>query len=165
VAAHTIMTEVLAAWGAAQPEQLEVAIESFFDYFRHSLRTYPDTLPALRALRDRGLPIAVLTDVPYGMPRRFIEADLTRAGLLPYVDYYLTSLDVGFRKPNPRGLLQIAKHFHLTPADFIAVGNEPKDITAAQAAGMSPVLIDRDGTATPAPGVQRIATLAELVGA
>jgi putative hydrolase of the HAD superfamily len=72
---------------------------------------YPDTLPALESLRRHGYSLGVLTDVPYGMPKRFIEEDLARADLLRLFDYVLTSTEAGRRKPHPGGLLQLAAHF------------------------------------------------------
>jgi FMN phosphatase YigB (HAD superfamily) len=52
--------------------------------------------------------------------------------------------DVAFRKPDPRCLLALAKALDGSPAEMVHMGNEPKDIAGANAAGVSSVLIDRD---------------------
>jgi len=56
----------------------------------------------------------------------------------------LTSVDVGFRKPDPRGFLALAKALAVHPTEMIYIGNEPKDVNGANATAVFSVLIDRD---------------------
>ncbi|MDB4989262.1 MAG: hypothetical protein JWN04_4440 [Myxococcaceae bacterium] len=161
VSAHVILAEVLDVWGAPS-ELAAAAVRAFFDYFRSSLTAYADAAPALHRLRARGIPIGVLTDVAYGMPRSFIEEDLERAGLLPLIDHFLTSLDVGLRKPSPRGLSLLAQRFGCRPEQVAFVGNEPKDVELALRAGAVPVMLDRASVAQERAGVKKIGSLEEL---
>lgn len=143
--ADQIFSRVFAGWSMAETAVLSQAIEVFFRFFQQSLRAYPDTLPALQGLRSLDLPVGVLTDVPYGMPRVFVEQDLAQAGIASSVDVLLTSVDIGYRKPSPQGIHRLMLALGAEASSFLYVGNEPKDIQAAKAAGVFSVLIDRDG--------------------
>jgi putative hydrolase of the HAD superfamily len=161
VPGSVIMAEIFAAWQLDANELLDAASDAFFGYFRRALHVYADTLPALERLRRQGFALAVFTDVPYGMPKRFVEEDLARTGVLHLLDCFLTSVEVGRRKPDPTGLLQLAEFFSSPPARVAYVGNEPKDTEAAIRAGMRPILVDRVGNA-PNDGVTTIRSLVEV---
>jgi len=105
---------------------------------------YEDSRFAVDELRSAGLKVGVLTDVPYGMPRAFVERDLEQAGLGDLKPLLLTSVETGYRKPEPAGFLRLTAALGVQPAEMMYVGNEPKDIAGANAAGMISVLIDRD---------------------
>ena len=62
-----------------------------------------------------------------------------------YIDLPLTSRDIGWRKPDGRGLLYIAEQFREDVRNLIFVGNEEKDVLCARTAGAVSVLIDREG--------------------
>jgi len=144
VAAEHIFRRVLeASWLSA--EQLQTAVEAFFRFFQQNLIVYPETHQTLARLRQWGLKIGVLTDVAYGMPRPFVQNGLANVGIDSLIDVLFTSVDVGFRKPNPRGFLALARALAVRPAEMIYVGNESKDVVGANSAGLFSVLIDRDG--------------------
>lgn len=46
-----------------------------------------------------------------GMPDEMFKNDIS--SLLPYFDFYVSSLSCGFRKPNSRGLEFIAEHYEI----------------------------------------------------
>src|SRR5512137_1069377 len=71
----------------------------FFEIFRRSLEAYPDAIETLTALKKSGFAVGALTNVPLGMPRRTIQKDLERLGLAPFIDGFVTSFEVGLRKP------------------------------------------------------------------
>lgn len=143
VDAQQIFSQMMASWPVNALIERRRAIEVFFGFFQQSLRAYEDTLPTLQMLRSRGIAVGVLTDVPYGMPREFVQRDLDVTLVGPMIDIVLTSVDVGFRKPSPEGLHRLALALGVSATEMIYVGNEPKDITAANAAGIRSVLIDR----------------------
>lgn len=150
VPAEKIFEELLRAW-SRRGDAVENAVHAFFSFFQQSLCCYDDTLPALQQLRASGILVGALTDVPYGMPRTFVERDLTNTGVAPLLDHWLTSVDVGTRKPAPDGFHRLAEKLRVRPDEMLYVGNEPKDIDGAKAAGLTAVLIRRDG-AIPAYG-------------
>jgi putative hydrolase of the HAD superfamily len=142
VPARQIFRRVLEAWRCS-PEYIDTAIGAFFHFFQQHLVVYPEVHESLTALRERGFKIGVLTDVAYGMPRPLVETDLAHAGVAPLVDVLLTSVDVGFRKPDPRGFLALAKALAVHPTEMIYIGNEAKDVIGGDAADVFSVLIDR----------------------
>lgn len=105
--------------------------------------------------------MGILTDVAYGMPREIVERDL--APFQQYVEVLITSVEVGCRKPDPRGYVALAGHLGVAPADLFYVGNEPKDVEGARRAGCRPVFLAREGESGP-DGERRITTLAEIRG-
>ncbi len=144
VAANQILGEILDSWDAAGAADIDEAKKAFFSFFQQNLVTYEDTLPFLEFLAAQGIPVGVLTDVPYGMDRKFVEKDLV--SISPYLQTVVTSLDAGYRKPDPRLFQDLAQKLGVTPTKMIFVGNEEKDIVGANTAGCFSVLIDRDYT-------------------
>lgn len=159
-----ILRDLAPRLGAALPsdDDEEDLARVFFQPFRARLRCFPDTRPALEALRARGLRIGVFTDVPYGMPRSLVIEDVRDAGLEGLFDVLVTSVETGFRKPAPQTLARLAADLGCAAADMAYVGNEEKDMAAARAFGCPGVLLDRAGRA-PRWGQERtIAALAEF---
>lgn len=145
VSAETIFTRLLTLWGVAPAPYLSAALAAFFGFFQQRLQTYPETAAVLAQLRTRGIRYGVLTDVPYGMPRAFVQRDLAAARLDHAVDVLLTSGEVGWRKPEPAGFHALARELDVESPALWFVGNEEKDIAGALAAGAVAVLIDREG--------------------
>jgi putative hydrolase of the HAD superfamily len=143
ISGDVIFAEILRAW--SWPASLRAQVmEFFFGFFQQRLVACPETVEVLRVLKSRGVRIGVLTDVPYGMPRHLVERDLAGAGLSELVDVWLTSVDVGHRKPAPEGFRALATALRVPIAELIYVGNEPKDIAGPKAAGARAVLISRE---------------------
>ena len=94
-------------------------------------------------LRSQGYGIATLTDVATGMPDELHKSYFPE--LMPYFDMYVSSLSCGYRKPNPKGLRDIAEHFGVSPDEMIFIGDEEKDIIVAKRFGCGSALIDRKG--------------------
>lgn len=115
----------------------------FFGYFQRKAMFEPGAEATLAALKNHEVKLSVLSDVPYGMPKRLLLDDL--GSLAPYLDDVCSSCEVGFRKPHPQGLLaQIDKH-GASQSSTVFVGNEAKDIECAAKAGVKSVLIDPSG--------------------
>ena len=164
VDAATVFGELLAALDAP-PERthalLDAAVDAFFAVFRRRARAFPDVAAALAGFSAAGTSIGVLTDVPYGMPRRLVLQDLSVAGLDSLAPSTLTSTEVGVRKPDRAGFEALADHQRCAAAAMLYVGNELKDVVGAKAAGMTAALIWRDGSPVPAWGQDLTATSLE----
>ncbi len=158
-----ILADLCTAWSVPPAGDHEGAARAFFSTFRQRLRCFPDSRPALAALRSAGIAIAVLTDVPYGMPRSLVLEDISESGLEGLLDLVVTSGEVGQRKPAPAALAAVALRLGLAPGDFAYVGNERKDVTVAKAFGCRAILIDRPGLAPAWGQDETIATLAQLL--
>ncbi len=163
VAFSRILADLCASWSVPPPGDEAGAARAFFSPFRQRLRCFPDSRPALTALRSAGTTTGVLTDVPYGMPRSLVLEDISESGLDGLLDLVVTSGEVGQRKPAPAALAAVAARLGLGPGDFAYVGNERKDVTVAKAFGCRAILIDRSGSAPDWGQDETIATLAELL--
>jgi putative hydrolase of the HAD superfamily len=151
-----ILDPLLHGWNADTAR----AEDAFFAVFQRRVVLFDDAQPALRRLRNAGIATGILTDVPYGQPRRLVARDL--GVLADEVPVWQTSGDIGWRKPDPRGFLRLAALLEIPPSGIACVGNEPKDVAAARAAGMEAILIDRDGTLPDLGEHRRIASLDAL---
>jgi len=144
ISAETIFDEILLRWDVDPARHRTAALVAFFDYFQQRLIAYPETIDVLRHLQFRCVSLGALTDVPYGMPEKFVAQDLVRAGIAELLDVVITSVEVGRRKPDPEGFRRLASRLQAAPEFLWYVGNEQKDITGANAAGAIAVLIDRE---------------------
>jgi putative hydrolase of the HAD superfamily len=119
---------------------------------------FPDAVPALRELRASGVRLVAASNWDVSL-----HEQLARTGLDALLDGALSSAEVGTAKPDPEILRRALALAGAQPAHAWHVGDDVEaDVGAALAAGVVPVLIDREGTADPPPGVRRIASLAEL---
>ena len=119
---------------------------------------FPDAAPALRELRAAGVKLVAASNWDVSL-----HEQLERTGLTPLLDGALSSAEVGAPKPDPRIFTRALALAGARPEEALHVGDDLEaDVGGALAAGLEPVLIDRDGSLDPPPGVRRIASLAEL---
>ena len=123
-------------------------------------RAFDEVPRVLRALRDRGARLVVVSNWDVSL-----HGVLRDTGLDGLLDGVITSAQERVAKPDPRifeRALQLAGG--VTPEHAWHVGDDlAADVGGAQAAGITPVLVDRDGAAGPVPGVRTVRTLAELL--
>jgi len=119
---------------------------------------FPDAAPALRALRAAGLKLVAASNWDVSL-----HEQLDRTGLTGLLDGALSSAEVGAPKPDPEIFVRALALAGAQPGEAWHVGDDLEaDVGGALAAGLEPVLIDRDGSLQAPPGVRRIASLAEL---
>jgi putative hydrolase of the HAD superfamily len=119
---------------------------------------FPDTVPALEALRGAGIRVVAASNWDVSL-----HEQLAATGLTPLLDGALSSAEVGAPKPDPEIFTRALALAGARPEEALHVGDDVEaDVGGARAAGLEPVLIDRDGTLEAPPGVRRIASLAEL---
>ncbi len=139
VSPEVIFSEATAHWHG------EFSIDDVMDRFFYSMNLtayiYPETIDFLDRLKAKGYKIAALTDVAIGMPDELHKSYFPE--LLTYFDMYVSSVSCGYRKPNPKGLQDIAEKFGVTANEMIMIGDEKKDIKTAKRFGCKAVLIDR----------------------
>ncbi|MCL2462998.1 MAG: HAD family hydrolase [Defluviitaleaceae bacterium] len=144
VSSDAIFREIFDSWELAG-DKLELAKETFYGFFQADAVCYKDTEETLRYLRGKNIKIGALTDVAYGMENRFSLRDIEP--IRKYFEIVLTSVDVGFRKPNEAGYMRLLQAFGVSPAEMAYIGDEEKDIAGANRAGIVSILIDRNGDA------------------
>ncbi|MFC1901141.1 HAD family hydrolase [Chloroflexota bacterium] len=144
VDSDTIFGELFNKWNICDFTKLDAAKEAFYSFFMGDAVIYDDVQKVLSALKDKGYKTGILTDLAYGMDNKYALQDI--AEILAYFDVVLTSTEIGFRKPSPRGYLLLAEELDVHPIDCVYIGDEEKDIIGANNAGMISVHIDRNGT-------------------
>ena len=128
---------------------------------------FDDAAPALRALRAAGARLVVVSNWDASLHER-----LTETGLAVLVDGALASAEVGAAKPDRAIFAAALALAGAAPYEAWHVGDSIEaDVEGARAAGLTPVLIDREGREGGARaedraalrGVPVIESLAELL--
>ena len=105
-----------------------------------SLALFDDVIPALQDLKHRGLTLAVISNLRQNMEIIFRELALTS-----YVDFYVTSKEVGAEKPHPPIFEVAMERAHIRPHEGIHVGDQyQSDVLGARNVGLCSVLLDRE---------------------
>ncbi|WP_157800152.1 HAD family hydrolase [Sporolactobacillus pectinivorans] len=141
VSSDQIFSEILETWKLNIDKCLNKTKKTFYSYFHRTSQLYDDTIYTLEALKKQGVKIGILTDVPYGMDRDYVLSDIEV--FKDYIDVLLTSADVGFRKPNKQGYLDLLSKLGVSANNLVFVGDEQKDIKGANSIGTYSVLINR----------------------
>ncbi len=117
----------------------EITVDELVDAIRFS--AYPDAAPALGALRDRGLRLIAVSNWDCALPRV-----LERCGIERMLDGVVTSAGAGARKPDPAIFKTALELAGCEAGEALHVGDTAEeDVAGARAAGIRPLLIDRDG--------------------
>ncbi len=119
--------------------EFEVTVDELVDAIRFS--AYPDAAPALQGLRDRGLRLIAVSNWDCALPRV-----LERCGIERMLDGVVTSAGAGARKPDPAIFAAALELAGCEAGEALHVGDTAEeDVAGARAAGIRPLLIDRDG--------------------
>jgi HAD superfamily hydrolase (TIGR01509 family) len=117
---------------------------------------YPDTAPTLRALRERGTRIGIVSNVP-----RDLRPIFTAHGLADLVDAFTHSFEVGAEKPDPAIFLRACEALGTKPAETLMVGDHPVADAGALKAGLRFHLLPPDGAADRPRGLDRVVALVD----
>jgi putative hydrolase of the HAD superfamily len=117
---------------------------------------YPDVIPALRALRGRGLAIVVVSNWDVSL-----TDGLEQAGLGGLVDRAISSAEVGVAKPGPEPFRAGLAAAGVEAREAMYVGDShDTDVVGARAAGLRPVLVVRAGLVP--DGVEAVSSLEDV---
>lgn len=105
-----------------------------------------DAETTLRAL-ENGKALALVSNFDHPP---HVHRVLTNHRLSVYFQSIVISGDVGVKKPDPRIFAPALKETGLQPSDVLYVGDTVEDVAAAKAAGIIPVLIQRQTSGTDA---------------
>ncbi|MFN8613751.1 MAG: HAD family hydrolase [Vulcanimicrobiota bacterium] len=95
------------------------------------IQLFPDSLPALEALR--GVPLALVSDAQ----RFWLEPEMKRLGLDHFFPVKVVSSDHGFRKPDARLFHRALEPLGVRPDQAVFIGDSPfRDAYGAQQAGL-----------------------------
>jgi putative hydrolase of the HAD superfamily len=120
--------------------QVDDLMRRDLDYTYAHTRLYDDTIPFLGWLREQGLLIAFVSNC----------ADTTRGllehlGVIPLVDAVVLSCEVGSAKPSPEIYVTALADLGVAAADAVFVDDQPRFCLGAEAVGVRPIQIARDG--------------------
>lgn len=128
------------------------------DYREPRYRLYDDTLPTLKALKERGLKIGLVTNASNDQ-----LGALRETGLENYVDLVANAEEAGADKPQPPIFQLALKKAGTDASESIHVGDQYElDILGAKGVGITPVLVDRYDLYPDAEFHPRIRVLEEL---
>ena len=130
---------VLAALGHSNlPDDVFVLIESAFER-RASWFVFPDVPPAVEALADAGVRMAVVSNWLWGAPELLHHLELAR-----HFEALVISARVGYQKPHAGIFEHALDQMGVAPERAMHVGdNYQADVVGARRLGITPVLIDR----------------------
>ena len=122
----------LAALGAAHPGMPASALTAIYErlLLPESWRPYPDTLDVLTLLRRKGIPVAVVSNIPWDIRSVF---ELHRMSEL--VDEFVLSYAEGVVKPDPKIFLTACQRLGVAPADTLMIGDSEHADGGAVAVG------------------------------
>jgi len=90
----------------------------------------------IRSVHARGMPLAVVTSAV----RPWVDSSLAVLGVSDLVTAIVSSEDVTAGKPEPEGYLLACRRLGVDPARVVAFEDSTSGVTAAVAAGISPVI-------------------------
>jgi putative hydrolase of the HAD superfamily len=132
--------EVLTATGVP-PESLDEICAIRLEYVRRSLKPRPGVVETLRALRERGQLVGLITVCTQDVETLWEDSEL--AGLF---DAEIFSSRLGVSKPDPRIYLACCDALGVEPQQAVFVGDGANDeLTGARRVGMEAILIHRPG--------------------
>jgi len=101
----------------------------------HLSKTFPNTVPTLEELKNKGFAMAAITT----RARKTAKKTLEDAGILQYFKYFIGFEDVTRPKPDAEPLLKALKFLEVSPKDAIMVGDSEVDVYAGKNAGTKTV--------------------------
>jgi HAD superfamily hydrolase (TIGR01493 family) len=91
---------------------------------------YDDTVTAMHAIKDRGLPIALVSNIGFDL-RPIFEAN----GLLELIDAFVLSYEIGAMKPDPVIFETACTAIGVEPVDVVMIGDSERADGGATAIG------------------------------
>jgi pyrophosphatase PpaX len=121
------------------PEDLEAVLARYRVYQRENhdrmTRAYAGGVEAVREIKGRGHPIAVVT----GKLCEPAARTLGYVGLAPFVDALVGSDSCPRHKPDPEPVLLALERVGRPPGEALFLGDSPVDVQAGNAAGVTSV--------------------------
>jgi putative hydrolase of the HAD superfamily len=141
------MTAVLEEAGVADdPTLVAELVELERAFLVEGVHLYEDSLPVMRALREREIRVAVVSNCSHST-RPIVQ----RLGLEDEADAVVLSFEVGVAKPDAGIYLTTLEQLRVAPDEAVFVDDQAAYCDGATRVGMSAYLIQREG-ATPDEG-------------
>ena len=103
---------------------------------------YPETIPMLKALKDAGKKVAIVSS-----KKRFrVQEGVDAYGLSPYIDLIIGGEDIERYKPDPQGIEMAIERLGVTKEEVLYIGDSEFDAGAAENAGVDYVGVTTGST-------------------
>jgi putative hydrolase of the HAD superfamily len=123
-------------------------LDAWASPYADSLTPEPGAPGAVAALREMGLALVVVSNVP--LPGRFYERALERFRMLEHLEHRFFSHDAGSRKPAPQMIEMALDALGVAPERAAMVGDRrATDIAAGRAAGVTTIQLTRPAPREP----------------
>jgi putative hydrolase of the HAD superfamily len=135
--------------------------ETLFAYFAQTKawQLYPETVDTLVALRDRGIKLGVISNFDSRLFGLLDGFEISQ-----FFDPIVISTQAGAAKPEVEIFTQALASHNVRPEEALHIGDSLyADIVGAQAAGLFPILIDRQEKEPEAENYRKVRSLAELL--
>ena len=124
----------------------------------YQMQRFDDVLPAMDILMQQGMTLGLISNM--NVPA---ESMVEEMGLTPYLDFAVTSGEVGVEKPHAPIFQEALRRSGAEASSAVHVGDQlTSDVQGAANVGISPVLLDRDRNHSEFSECPRIESLMEL---
>lgn len=145
--------------GADVPKELALRIFTRARQLDRRLILFDDVLPVISTLKSRNIVLGLVSNLSRGL-----DGHCNELGLTPYMDFVLTSFEIGEEKPHPPIFLAALERAGVGASEAIHVGDQYyADVVGARGVGINPLLLDRDGFWEGVNDCPRIRSLSEIV--
>lgn len=151
---------ILAEAGVKVPKELPLKIlKTVSQQFKGvTFALFDDVIPTLKMLKQQIIILGLITNLA-----KDVNLICRQLGLEPYIDFVVTSQEVGVDKPKPPIFLAALDKAKVNASETIHVGDQYKfDVVGARGVGITPILIDRYDTYPGVSDCSRIHSLTEV---
>ena len=132
---------ILDGTGATPDQALQMLATAFSRGW--VFKSFADAVPALRLVKERKLVTGLISNVG-----QEIDSYCRELGFEPFLDYKVTSFEVGYDKPRPEIFQLALDKAGVKANESVFIGDVyEQDIVGARGVGMKPILISRNGAA------------------
>ena len=131
-----------ASASSRRPDLVADLVRRDAEFNRAHTRLYDDTRPVLRAGCG---PEGILDRPGQQLRRHHPRAARVTSGVIPLVDAVVLSCEVGSAKPSPEIYVTALADLGVAAADAVFIDDQPTFCVGAEAVGVRPIQIARDG--------------------
>lgn len=134
--------------------------DAYWDCFLENMVLYKGVISTLQNLKDRNIKICIVTDLTTHIQLRKIK----KMNLNRYVDYVVTSEEVGVEKPSKHMYLTALNKLKLQSEDVVMVGdNYKKDILGGENIGIESILFNNTSQDVKCKKIYQFSQLLEVM--
>jgi FMN phosphatase YigB (HAD superfamily) len=127
---------------------------------RANIVLFPDAIPTLGSLKERGFKLGIITDTI--VPREEKIAWMKSCGLDIEWDAYVNSLELGTRKPDPLMYQEAMRRAGVVASGSVYVGRKKQELAGAKHEGMTTIAFNYAAGVEADVYLQKLSDLLEL---